>query len=163
MSYGVKGAGLLRHSAAVIAVLTVFPMALFPRLFALFLSAVLIVQIAASRTGHAAQSGTGKGTLIEDEGASGTGGHADGRTGGEMFFLGAAGGERKGKDGYGESRKYSVHVFLVVAGSCDAGIAGRAAVFCLCHPYTGARGNCHSVRHGLPFLFYQKAARAGAA
>ena len=95
-----------------IAVLTVFPMALFPRLFALFLSAVLIVQIAASRTGHAAQSGTGKGTLIEDEGASRTGGHADSRARGEMLFLGSAGGEGKGKDCYGESGKYSVHVFL---------------------------------------------------
>ena len=105
--------------------------ALFPALFTLFLFAVFVVQVAASRAGNAAESGSGKGILIEDDSSGDTGGRADGRTGGEMLFLGAAGGEGKGKDGYGESRKYSVHVFLVVAGSCDAGIAGRAAVFCL--------------------------------
>ena len=67
-------------SAAMVALMAVFPMVLFPGIAALFLLAVLVVQIAASRTGHAAQSGTGKGTLIEDEGTGGTGGRADGRT-----------------------------------------------------------------------------------
>ena len=67
-------------SAAMVALMAVFPMVLFPCIAALFLLAVLVVQIAASRTGHAAQSGTGKGALIEDEGTGGTGGRADGRT-----------------------------------------------------------------------------------
>jgi hypothetical protein len=88
---------------------------LFPALFTLFLFAVFVVQVAASSAGNASEGGSGKGILIEDDSSGDTGGRADGRTGGEMLFLGAAGGKRKGKDGYGESRKYSVHVFLVVA------------------------------------------------
>lgn len=85
---------------------------LFPVFFTLFLFAVFVVQIAASRAGNSSKSGTGKGILIEDGGADRTGGNADGRTGGEMLFLRGAGGESKGKDGYGESGKESVHVFL---------------------------------------------------
>ena len=71
---------------------------LFPVFLTLFLFAVLVVQIAAGSTGNTAQSGTGKGILIEDDSSGDTGGSADGRTGGEMLFLGAAGGERKGEN-----------------------------------------------------------------
>ena len=91
------------------------PVVLFPMFGALFIFAVLVVQVAASSAGNTAEGGSGEGILIEDDSSGDTGGRADGRTGGEMLFLGAAGGEGKGKDGYGESRKDSVHVFLVVA------------------------------------------------
>ena len=107
---------------------------LFPVLFALFVFAVLIVQVAASRTGHSAKGGTGEGILVDDGGTNGTSGNANGRTRGEMLFLGGAGGERKSKDCYGESRKYSVHVFLDVAGSCHAGLADRAVIFLFIEP-----------------------------
>ena len=102
---------------------------LFPVLLTLFLFAVLVVQVAASCSGNASEGGSGKGILIEDDSSGDTGGSADGRTGGEMLFLGAAGGEGKGKDGYGESGKYSVHVFLGVAGSCDASHCRQSRYF----------------------------------
>jgi len=104
-------------------------MVLFPVFLTLFLFAVLVVQIAAGSTGNAAQSGTGKRVLIENGGTNGTGSHANGRARGYMFFFGSAGGERKGKDGYGESGEYSVHVFLGVAGSCDASHCRQSRYF----------------------------------
>lgn len=102
---------------------------LFPVLLTLFLFAVFVVQVAASRAGNASEGGPGKGILIENDGTNGTGGSADGRTGGDMLLLGAAGGEGKGKDCYGESWKYSVHVFLVVAGSYDASHCRQSRYF----------------------------------
>ena len=63
-----------------------------------------------------------------------------------MFFLGAAGGEGKGKDGYGESRKYSVHVFLVAAGSCDASHCRLAPLFLTVTSLI--QGNAESVTPG---------------
>ena len=115
---------------------------LFPVFFAFFFSAVFVVQVAASRAGNSSKSGAGKGILIEDGSANGTGGNADGSAGGEMLFLGSAGGERKGKDGYGESGKESVHVFLE---KMDVRTSRtEPAVISLWHPYTGQRGNCHS-------------------
>ena len=87
--------------------------------------------VAAQRAYAAADDSSGQRVAVEGGGEACTG-HSSYRSGGEnAMFARAAGGEGKGKDGYGESGKYSVHVFLVVAGSCDAGIAGRAAVFCL--------------------------------
>ena len=64
---------------------------LFPVFFTLFLFAVFVVQVAASRAGHSTQSGAGKGILIENGGADRSGGNADGRTGGEMLFFGSTG------------------------------------------------------------------------
>ena len=52
---------------------------LFPVLLTLFLFAVLVVQVAASRAGNSAKRGAGEGILIDDGGADGTGGNADGR------------------------------------------------------------------------------------
>ena len=99
-----------------VALMAAFPMVLFPCVASLFLLAVLVVQIAASRAGHAAQSGTGKGILIEDESTGGTGGHANGRTRGEMLFLGSAGRERKGEGRYSEKGKDLFHCFLQRSG-----------------------------------------------
>jgi len=77
-----------------------------------FIPAVLVVHIAASRTGNTAQCGSGKGILVEDDGSGHTGSRADGSTGDEMLFLGSTGAERKGKNCYGKRGKYSVHAFL---------------------------------------------------
>ena len=52
----------------------------FPVLFALFVFAMFIVQVAASRTGHSAKCRSGEGILIDDSGTDGTGGNTDGRT-----------------------------------------------------------------------------------
>ena len=128
---------------------------LFPVLLTLFFSAVLVIQIAASCAGNSSKSGAGKGILVEDGGANGTGGNADGSAGGEMLFLGSAGGESKGKDGYGESGKDSVHGFLDVAGSCDASHCRKSCYFFVYgFPYTGWSGACHQNsdmdKHGRP-------------
>ena len=77
-------------------------MVFFPGFGALFLFAVFVVQVAASRTGRSTQRGTGKGILVEDGGTSGTGGRANGRTSKEMLFLGMAGRKAKGDGGDGE-------------------------------------------------------------
>ena len=70
----------------------------FPGFSALFFSAVLIVQVTASRAGRSTQGGPGKGILVQHCGPSGPGGYTNSRTSEEMSLFGSAGGEGKGED-----------------------------------------------------------------
>ena len=117
LSYAGDGAERPSFSAAVVAGrMVTFLVTPFPRFAAFFVFSVLVVQIAASRTGHTAQCGTGKGILIEHEGTGGTGGHAKSRARGDMFFLRSAGRERKGEGRDCEKGKDLFHCLLQRSG-----------------------------------------------